>query len=37
MFAFNTASPEEFAAECRRLHQHYCVLRQGERWSAARL
>jgi L-ascorbate metabolism protein UlaG (beta-lactamase superfamily) len=37
MFAFNTASPEEFAAECRRLHQHYCVLRQGERWSAAKL
>lgn len=34
MFAFNTASPDEFVAECRRLGQRYCVLRCGERWSS---
>lgn len=33
MFAFNTASPDEFVAECQRLGQRYCVLRGGERWS----
>ena len=31
MFEFNTASPEAFVAECERLGQPYCVLRQGER------
>jgi L-ascorbate metabolism protein UlaG (beta-lactamase superfamily) len=34
MFEFNTASPAEFIAECRRLGQCHCVLRAGERWSA---
>lgn len=32
MFAFNTASPEAFVAECRRLGQRHRVLRAGERW-----
>jgi L-ascorbate metabolism protein UlaG (beta-lactamase superfamily) len=31
MFEFNTASPDEFVAECERLGQDYCVLEQGER------
>jgi L-ascorbate metabolism protein UlaG (beta-lactamase superfamily) len=35
MFEFNTASPDEFAAECERLGQPYRVLRQGERLSLA--
>jgi L-ascorbate metabolism protein UlaG (beta-lactamase superfamily) len=30
MFEFNTASPEEFAAECQKLKQPYRVLRNGE-------
>jgi L-ascorbate metabolism protein UlaG (beta-lactamase superfamily) len=34
MFTFNTASPEEFVAECERLGQAYRVLRCGERWSS---
>lgn len=34
MFEFNTASPEEFIAECERLKQPYRVLGQGERWSS---
>jgi L-ascorbate metabolism protein UlaG (beta-lactamase superfamily) len=33
MFEFNTASPEEFAAECIRIGQPHRVLRLGERWS----
>lgn len=33
MFAFNTASPDFFAAECARLGQRYAVLRAGERWT----
>lgn len=37
MFEFNTASPEEFVAECQRLRQHYSVLQNGERWSAAKM
>jgi L-ascorbate metabolism protein UlaG (beta-lactamase superfamily) len=37
MFEFNTASPDEFAAESRRLHQPYRVLRCGERWSSCEL
>lgn len=32
MFAFNTASPAPFVAECERLGQRYAVLRAGERW-----
>jgi L-ascorbate metabolism protein UlaG (beta-lactamase superfamily) len=31
MFEFNTASPDEFIAECERLGQRYVVLRAGER------
>lgn len=31
MFEFNTASPEEFVAECERLHQPHRVLQLGER------
>ena len=31
MFAFNTASPDAFVAECERLGQPYRVLRRGER------
>lgn len=33
MFEFNTATPDEFVATCRRLGQPYVVLRNGERWS----
>ena len=33
MFAFNTASPEQFMAECERVGQPYKILRAGERWS----
>jgi L-ascorbate metabolism protein UlaG (beta-lactamase superfamily) len=34
MFEFNTASPDEFEAECRRLGQPFQVLRCGERWDS---
>lgn len=34
MFEFNTASPEEFMAECHRLRQPCQVLRCGERWES---
>jgi len=37
MFAFNTASPEAFVAEARRLGQRCRVLRAGERWTSAEL
>lgn len=33
MFEFNTASPDEFIAECKRLGQHHVVLRPGERFD----
>jgi L-ascorbate metabolism protein UlaG (beta-lactamase superfamily) len=33
MFAFNTASPDSFIAECQRLRQPHAVLRAGERWE----
>jgi L-ascorbate metabolism protein UlaG (beta-lactamase superfamily) len=33
MFEFNTASPDEFIAECKRLGQPYKLLRAGERWG----
>jgi L-ascorbate metabolism protein UlaG (beta-lactamase superfamily) len=33
MFAFNTASPDAFAAECVRLKQAFAVLRAGARWT----
>ena len=34
MFEFNTASPDEFIAECRRLGQPFKVLRCGEQWQS---
>lgn len=34
LFAFNTASPEPFAASCRQLGQRFEVLPLGGRWSA---
>ena len=34
MFEFNTATPDEFVAECGRLNQPCRVLRAGERWSS---
>ena len=37
MFTFNTASPDEFVAECERLGQKCRVLQVGERWSSAEL
>jgi L-ascorbate metabolism protein UlaG (beta-lactamase superfamily) len=37
MFEFNTATPDEFVAECERLGQPYRVLKLGERWSSAEL
>ncbi|HUR57880.1 MAG TPA: MBL fold metallo-hydrolase [Opitutaceae bacterium] len=36
MFAFNTASPAAFVAECNRLNQPHAVLRAGERWTVQR-
>ena len=33
MFDFNTASPDEFIAECKRLGQPHRVMRAGEGWS----
>jgi L-ascorbate metabolism protein UlaG (beta-lactamase superfamily) len=33
MFTFNTASPDEFIAACRRNGQKYALLHAGERWS----
>lgn len=37
MFEFNTASPEAFVAEARRLGQPCRVLRAGERWTSAEM
>src|SRR5688500_11883118 len=34
MFEFNTETPAEFIAECKRLSQPYCVLGGGERLSS---
>ncbi len=36
MFEFNTDSPDEFVAGCRRLDQSFKVLRAGERWNGCR-
>ena len=36
MFEFNTASPDDFILECRRLGQRCRVLRCGERWDSKR-
>jgi L-ascorbate metabolism protein UlaG (beta-lactamase superfamily) len=33
-FEFNTASPEQFTEECRRVGQPFKVLRCGERWQS---
>ena len=37
MFEFNTASPDEFVTECRRLEQPCHVLRCGESWDSQEL
>lgn len=37
MFEFNSASPDEFIHECRRLRQPFKVLRCGEQWQATRV
>jgi L-ascorbate metabolism protein UlaG (beta-lactamase superfamily) len=37
MFEFNTASPDEFVAEAKRLQQPYRLLRCGERWDSSEL
>lgn len=37
MFEFNTVTPDEFADSARELHQHYCILRAGERWTSSAL
>ena len=37
MFEFNTATPDEFVMECRRLDQPHSALRAGQRWSSAEL
>jgi L-ascorbate metabolism protein UlaG (beta-lactamase superfamily) len=37
MFEFNTASPEEFERECRRIGQNYRVLKLGERMSSSEI
>jgi L-ascorbate metabolism protein UlaG (beta-lactamase superfamily) len=34
MFEFNTASPEDFVRQCRKLGQPHKVLRCGERWES---
>lgn len=34
MFAFNTATPHEFAETCETLGQRYAVLQNGQRWSS---
>jgi L-ascorbate metabolism protein UlaG (beta-lactamase superfamily) len=33
LFEFNTASPKDFSAECKRLGQPYRVLKHGEGWN----
>ena len=33
LFEFNTASPDEFVAECRRIGRPYRLLRNGEGWD----
>lgn len=37
MFEFNTASPQQFIDECKRLKQSFHVLRCGEKWSSENL
>ena len=37
LFTFNTATPEEFVAECERLGQAYRVLEAGERWTSRKI
>jgi L-ascorbate metabolism protein UlaG (beta-lactamase superfamily) len=34
MFEFNTASPDEFVQQCRKLRQQFKVLRCGEQWHS---
>src|SRR6185436_18304624 len=37
MFEFNTASPDDFASECRKIGQKYHVLRGGQRFSSSEI
>jgi len=37
LFAFNTASPDEFVRECRKIGQNHRVLRLGERFSSSEI
>jgi len=37
LFEFNTATPDEFIAECARIRQPYRVLRNGEGWEFSSL
>jgi L-ascorbate metabolism protein UlaG (beta-lactamase superfamily) len=37
MFEFNTASPDEFVAECSRMGQPHKILQCGERWDSEML
>lgn len=37
MFAFNTATPDEFVATCEKLNQPFAVLKNGQRWSSDQL
>ncbi len=36
MFEFNTADPEDFERECKRLGQAYFVMRPGEKWTGSK-
>ena len=37
MFEFNTASPQEFSDECKKLKQSFKILRCGEKWESKSL
>jgi L-ascorbate metabolism protein UlaG (beta-lactamase superfamily) len=37
MFEFNTVTTDEFVEAAHSLHQPYCILRAGERWSSSGL
>ena len=37
LFEFNSATPDEFVAECQRLGQPHRVLRAGAHWSSEEL
>ena len=37
MFEFNTANPNDFATEAKKINQPYSILRHGERWDSSSL